>query len=99
MFISKTILIHKNKKTLEDIVSQLSRFCVSMEFVSNTILMIESYLTTEEVGEVCKSSNIKVFDVEKDVLNIDAVLDKISKTGIDSLRTEEYYFLTLNSQE
>jgi len=99
MFINKTILIHKNKKNLEDIVSKFSRFCVSMVFVSDRILMIESYLTTEEVGEVCKGSNIKVFDVEKEALSLDTILDKISKFGMDSLRNEEYYFLTLNSTE
>jgi len=94
MFTNKIILIHKDKQVLNDIAKKISGFCVSMEFASEVVLLIDSYLTTEEVRNVCKNVNIKVFSVEKDVLSLDIVLDKISKLGIKSLRNEEYYFLT-----
>jgi len=99
MFTNRIILIHKDKQVLDDIVKRLSGFCVSMEFASEKMLLIDSYLTTEEVHNVCKSVNIKVFSVEKDALNLNTILEKISKLGIKSLRTEEYYFLTLSSTE
>jgi hypothetical protein len=97
MYTNKIILIHKDKQILNDIVKKISGFCVSMEFVSERVLLIDSYLTTEEVCDVCKNVNIKVFSAEKDALSVDMILEKISKSGVNSLRNEEYYFLTLSS--
>lgn len=97
MFINNIILIHKDKQVLSDVVKKISGFCVSMKFASESALLIESYLTTEEMHNVCKNLGVRVFSVEKDALELDTILEKISELGMNSLRSEEYYFLTSSS--
>lgn len=94
MLTERFVLIHKDNQVLDEISSKLSGFCSSMEYKSERVLCVDSYMNLEELTDVCKNSGIKIFSAEKDALNVNDVLDKINDTGLKSLSSEEFYFLT-----
>jgi hypothetical protein len=93
MLTNTLILAHKDKQVLENIIKKLSGFCVSMEYMSDRMLLIDTYLDKDEIETFYKTKDLSVFNVDKEVMELDTVLDKISATGVDSLLNSETFFL------
>jgi hypothetical protein len=88
-------------KTIKDIVREITkvRMIVESKFhdneeVTNSIPPVNSKIVKFDVAE------LDTFDFEGEIsLDIDAILDKISQTGIDSLSKIEKQFLDKKSKE
>lgn len=94
MKLNSFVLARKDPSALKVIIDNIIGFCVSAEYISETMIMIETCLDKDEILKYYSDGKLLVLEVEREELSLDAILDKISKTGINSLRNEEKYFLS-----
>lgn len=87
------ILIHKSPSILNSVFQNIVGFCVSSEFIDNNKILIDVYLDKDELISNCKKDGLIIFEVEKTVMDLDSILDKISTSSVESLNNEEMYFL------
>lgn len=93
MLTNTLILIHKDSQVIQNLANKLSGFCVSMEYMSERMLLIEGYISKEEIENFYKTKDLGVFNAENEVIELDTVLDKINATGVNSLLNKEVFFL------
>ena len=91
------LVLGRNKEILDSYLKDISHLCISIQKEHNNhatcIVQDGISIFKEIISEKGFNKQIMVFIAEKEILELDSILDKINSSGIDNLSFRENQFL------